>query len=315
MYTLNIFYRYNKKDPVEFIELIEALAVNRSLTIENRHVIMHNFIKPRIFDNWHKYFRHNLVHLFNLMKACFELGYFHSKIIQHCIKAMIIKKRFSNLEKLMTVKNVLLAMQKNNLSEYPVDNLLEMVNYRLESKEDYKWRYNMEENRLYTYKEMKEKRENPKFLELEYEFVGIIPRYQRTREVWENQRIHLIMKRDHFKNMRKMREAEKKDKQFSFSYIKSDLVDPDSILKTKAAPSLKEQKDNFLTKEDIEESLKDFENIVDGNFDKFKNKKLVKDLYNKEQKRLEESQNREFHPLNIKEKERQREFKRFFGNA
>ena len=196
------------KGPEELVELIQALSLNKSLSIENRHVIAHNFIKREIFKGWSKYFEKNTTLLYQIVINCFELNYHYSPLLTRAAAQLIKHKKFTNLNKIVTLYNILKKIDQEGVSEYEMKYLIEAIKEKLQSKKDYLWRYNNKENRYYTYKEMKAKRDNVDLSNTTIFYDQVIESDEKNDRVWHHHWVHLVMKRDMTKYMKKMRDLD-----------------------------------------------------------------------------------------------------------
>ena len=170
--------------------------MNKSLTIENRQVIMHNFFKFNIFRGWNKYFKKNVSLLYKIVVSCYELNYYYSRLIIRAGEELVENKRFSNLEKIVNTYDIYKKIVEDNLSDFDVSHLVMSFKQKLENKEGYKWRYNHEKERFYTYKEMKAKREDSDLTTQEQKYESVISTPEKDEKVWRDHWVNLVLKRD-----------------------------------------------------------------------------------------------------------------------
>lgn len=206
------------EDPIELIELVEALSYNKSLTIENRHVIMHNLVRPMIQKGWEKCFKKNTAVLYRLVLAVFELDYYYSPIIFKALMILIDHPKFLNLNKLDMIYKILLQIDEDKKDFMDVGEMIKQMEDKLRSRDAYRWRYNVDERRFYTYKEMKAKREDVDLSSCEHFFEGLLPCAEDDKEVWHEHWVHLVMKRDMSKYMKKMRDLDVKKVSYEIDF-------------------------------------------------------------------------------------------------
>jgi hypothetical protein len=200
------------------VELVEALAKNKSLSIENRHVIMENFFNQIFFKHWNKRFKRKVGYLYRLIIALFELNYYYSPLIIKAAQELILSEKFSNLQKHLNLLNIFKQIEKDELSDYDVSDIIEALRESLEAKPSHGWRYNYEEERLYTYKEMKAKRDQVDLSEVRQEYQGFLTNDKRDKEVWHEHWVHLCMKRDMVVYMKKLRDLEDQRKPYEIDF-------------------------------------------------------------------------------------------------
>jgi hypothetical protein len=200
------------------VELVEALAMNRSLTIENRYVIMHNFVTPLIFQGWRKHFTKNIKLTFKLIIAVFELNYYHSPILYKAALTLLNNPKFNNLNKVDLVLKILQKVEKDELGDMEFTTVIQGYKDKLVNNESYHWRYNVEEERFYTYAEMKAKRENVDVNSLRHVYEGIKPDDENDKRVWHEHWVHLVMKRDITKYMKKMKDLDDQKRPYEIDF-------------------------------------------------------------------------------------------------
>ena len=192
--------------------------MNKSLSIESKQVIVHNFIRTNIYSMWESHYKHNIKFLYQIIKHCFELNYFESRLIEHAAKELSSKPRFSNFKKNLEIYHILRTIIDDKLFDYPIEEYAEKIRQRLMTKEDFKWKYNFEENRFYTYMEMRAKREDSDLTNSRQTYIGISENPETDNELWHEHRINLILKRDHTKNLRKLKKLEENGQKFDINY-------------------------------------------------------------------------------------------------
>lgn len=190
------------------IELVEALSYNRSLTLENRHVIMHNLVRMMIIKGWSLYFKKNVSFLCRLIVALFELDYYYSPLLLKAVMSLVDHPKFLNLNKIDMIYQVLVKINEEKKDILDLTEYIQRLEDKLRSRESYHWRYNVDKGRFYTYKEMKEKRENVDLSGCEQFAEGLIPCPEEDKRVWQDHWIHLVMKRDLTKYMKKLKDLD-----------------------------------------------------------------------------------------------------------
>lgn len=192
-------------DPLEFVELTEALSANRTVPIETRYVIMHNFITPHIELFWARFFKHNIHFLKRLAKAIFEFQYFQSLLFFHVVDALLARPRFKKLEDLIMLYQMLNHIKDNQLTEFSFEDQIPIVKSKIEENSNHKWVYDTKLLRFKTYREMYHNRENADLTGLVHEhdsFRVDKNTIGRDDQVWDELRDMLLEKRDFVRNQR-----------------------------------------------------------------------------------------------------------------
>ena len=182
--------------------------MNRSLTLENRHVIMHNFVRDLIGKGWSRHFKRNVNHLCRLVVALFELEYCYSPLIVKAVLSLLELPKFTNLNKIDLIYKILLKIKEDQRAPFDITYLIEGIEDKLRSKEAYQWRYNVDQGRFYTYQEMKAKREQVDLSSCEQSFEGLISCPEEDKRVWHDHWVHLVMKRDMVKYLKKLKDLD-----------------------------------------------------------------------------------------------------------
>lgn len=240
---------------------MEALAKNRSLTIENRHVIMENFFKNMFFRKWTKVMSKKTQLLYRLVIACFELEYYYSPLIIMAGEQVLKTPYFKNLDKMLTMFNVFKKIQEEDLSFFEVDDLVDGFRHLLREEPSYEWRYNPEEERLYTYQEMKAKRED---VDLNYpilKYQPIIENEKNDQRVWHEHWVHLCMKRDMEKYMKKVRDLDADGRAYEIDFDNFNPKKWNENIKVVGRTMTDEGLEIMTTEENVEDLEKEYRKL------------------------------------------------------
>lgn len=171
---------------------------------------MHNFFRLLILRGWSNHFRRGVGLCFRLTVALFELDYHYSPLLAKAAQTLLDNPRFKNLKKVHQVSSILKVVHAEEKGDFDYSGLVERYDEKLRSREDYRWRYNADQGRFYSYSEMKAKREDTDLSACEHFFEGFVPCPEEDKRVWQEHWINLVMKRDIIKYIRKFRDLERK---------------------------------------------------------------------------------------------------------
>jgi hypothetical protein len=163
------------------LELFDAYISNSVLDIEHIRSFVSEHLKPAVLENW------KLVHykpntLLEYFKKLSDREWYDEEIWNALFTSMKHKKTIKKVEELSLVHSRLLKIQESG--KFPSDLTEEIAFWteKITTNHEHYTRYNIEEQRYFTFEEMKAKREEYNFPDQIYK-IWFNPKFEQTDEM------------------------------------------------------------------------------------------------------------------------------------
>lgn len=100
-----------------------------------------------------------------MIEQLLRMEFYDKELWELALSPLEKRVRFKNILIIHGLYDTLLKSQQSGKNPINLSNVLEKLRNKLQSRVDFRWRYNVEENRFYTFQELKAKRDDYKFPE------------------------------------------------------------------------------------------------------------------------------------------------------
>ena len=142
---------------------------------------MKEFMKPAILAHGKDITYKNSVGMIKNLEA---MEFYDEEMWRVALKKLEAKIRFTNLLLIQDFYDVILKSKNSGKNPIDLTKIIKKLQDKLRSRVDFRWRYNVEENRFYTFEELKAKREEYNFPD---QSMNVKSRYHRERLARYNQ--------------------------------------------------------------------------------------------------------------------------------
>lgn len=165
-------------------ELLQAFNNNKQLGADHMNGLFDKYFKPRLLEIWDEQLLFNQRTISDFITEFKKLNYYDAEIFEKFLDTLIIKKRIQNIYFFENFHQFF-----NEVNENPKGELYNKLGDKIKQweekhyTEDFKWRYNLEERRRRTHKELVARRDDKEWADFE------ICHTKDEREELERQRI------------------------------------------------------------------------------------------------------------------------------
>lgn len=269
---------------MEYHQLFEACSLNTSLKKKQLFEFIVEEIKPFIIAQG---FGINYSNCVKLIEQMIRLDFYDKELWSLALNKLEYKIRFNNLIFIQSFYDKLLKSKDCGKNPHDLTKILTKLKNKLGSKVDYRWRYNLEENRFYTFQELKSNRDNYNFPE----------QSMNLKSPFQKRRLKLFKKKtdatSELKAKKKKMTLEKELEELTFErFIKNKTLE-DQQLEDSESPS-------------TEKELEEEKEIEDFLINRDKNRRKQKKNYEKQDLDITQSKEEEkqLTPEELEENER-----------
>ncbi len=153
------FFIIDLSAPQEVVDLYDAITYNTQKTLEEKKEFLSEKLQPLLEDGWVTIRRTEDL-LLNLFKALASLQENDEQIWKPVLEGLKKNKKVSNdFYIVRDIYETLSSIQKNQTISFDFTPEIEHWKLQLTNNDDFTYRYNVEEQRMYTFKELKAQRD------------------------------------------------------------------------------------------------------------------------------------------------------------
>ncbi len=137
------------------LQLIEALSHNTTFGKEFLHKFLDTHLKEMLENNLKSFFKYTAKNLYKLFIYLLKLEYFDKEIFEFTVKNIVKRKYAGGFEQIISIYESLSKLQKEKKYHRDLSPEVETLKEILKNDVDFRWRYNADELRYYSYFELK----------------------------------------------------------------------------------------------------------------------------------------------------------------